>query len=111
MEIFQPKPSVLIVSTVAPWPVSYGNRARVAQTVALYESWGYEISFVLLPADKEWASAIPQEYDELRARFSYVAVVPPSGKLHFPPSGEFHLIDEWWDEQLEYHLRWLLTRK
>ncbi len=106
-----PRRSALVLSTTPPIPRDYGNRNRVYQTLSFLKSLGYGISFILYPFDKDWAESVPDYYKELVAQFDYFAVIPNSRKLHQLAEGEFHEIDEWWDETIAAQLTWLFARK
>ncbi len=72
---------------------------------------GYDISFLLYPFDADWEKSIPNYYRELNQMFEYFSVIPNSRPLHQNARECHHMIDEWWDENLERHVQWLSARK
>jgi glycosyltransferase involved in cell wall biosynthesis len=105
-----PRRSVVILSTTPPIPRDYGNRNRVFQTLSLFRKLNFEISFLLYPLDRDWASGIPSYYQELAGSFDFFSVIPNSRPLHQSARGHHHDIDEWWDENIAQYLGWLFAR-
>ncbi len=103
--------TALVLSTTPPFPRHYGNRNRVRQTLEFLRASGYSISFLLYPFDEEWTRGIPDYYKQLAEQFDYFSVIPNSRALHQQAVGFHHGIDEWWDENIERQLTWLLARK
>jgi glycosyltransferase involved in cell wall biosynthesis len=102
----------LIVSPTPSHPADHGHRNRVRQTTNLLRDAGHEIDFVLYPMDDDWQCAIPPGLARMQAAWGgLVTVVPPSRKLHGPPAGTHHTLDEWWDPALEAQIAFLCRRR
>ena len=103
--------SALVLSTTPPIPREYGNRNRVFQTIEFLRSLGFSVSLLLYPFDEDWESAIPSYYQELTRQFDYFAAIPNRKTLHQRAEHHHHTIDEWWDDTIGDHLKWLFRRK
>ncbi len=103
--------SALVLTPSPHIPREYGNRNRVFQTIGFLKSFGYTVSCLLYPFDEDWERAVPPYYSDLTAEFDYFAVIPNSKQLHQGAAGYHHHIDEWWDDNIGQHLKWLFQRK
>src|SRR2546423_394333 len=101
----------LILSPTASHPQDHGNRNRVFRTTSFLKEVGYDIHFLLYPMERDWENELPESSARMRSAWTSFAIVPPSRALHQLAAGEHHLIDEWWDPQIESHLKWLFARE
>lgn len=100
----------LVLSPSATHPQDYGNRNRIFQTCTYLKEQGYEVHFLLYPYEQEWTSGgVPDSVSDIRKAWDSFNVIPPTRLLHAPPQGSHHRIDEWWDEQIGAHLKWLFA--
>jgi len=103
--------SALVLTPSPHIPREYGNRNRVFQTIGFLKSFGYSVSCLLYPFDEDWERGVPPYYSALTAEFDYFSVIPNSKQLHQGAAGYHHHIDEWWDDNIGQHLKWLFQRK
>jgi len=101
----------LILSPTASHPQDHGNRNRVFHTTSYLKDAGYDIHFILYPMEKDWENELPESSAKMTSAWTSFAIVPPSRPLHQLAAGEHHSIDEWWDPQIESHLKWLFARE
>lgn len=106
-----PPPRSLVLSPAASHPQNYGNRNRVWQVTNFLKESGYTVDFLFYPFEGEWNHTIPPEADDMRRAWDSFWIVPPGRKLHQPAHGEYHQIDEWWDETIGHFLTWLFERR
>ena len=104
-------PRALVLSPAASHPQDYGNRNRVWQVTNFLKNNGYAVDFVLYPYETEWIRTIPAEADDMRRAWDSFWVVPPTIPLHQQARGDYHQIDEWWDEAIGSFLTWLFARR
>jgi glycosyltransferase involved in cell wall biosynthesis len=108
-----PPPRALVLSPSASHPQDYGNRNRVWQLTNFIKGLGYSIDFLLFPVEAEWNEIIPPEAKDMQAAWDSFWIIPPSPghRFHSRARGEYHEIDEWWDESIGNHLKWLFSRR
>lgn len=104
-------PHALVLSPSATHPQDYGNRNRVWQVTSFLKKLGYSVDFVLYPFEAEWNERIPPEADLMRLAWDSFWIVPPGMALHSQAQGDYHHIDEWWDESIGNFLKWLFARR
>lgn len=102
----------LVLSPTPGAPADHGNRNRVRQMTSFLVAEGYVADFVLYPMDGDFNAGIPSGLETMQADCGgLVCVVPPSVRLHRPPAGRHHTIDEWWDPAIDGQLAWLCARR
>jgi hypothetical protein len=101
----------LVLSPSASHPQDYGNRNRVWQITSFLKQSGYAVDFLLYPFEAEWSEGIPAEAEDMRRAWDAFWIVPPSIPLHARAKGDYHQIDEWWDEAIGRFLSWLFARR
>jgi len=108
-----PPPRALVLSPAASHPQDYGNRNRVWQTTHFIKGLGYSVDFILYPVEAEWNECIPPDVKDMQAAWDTFWIVPPSPghRFHSRAQGEYHEIDEWWDEALGNYLKWIFSRR
>jgi glycosyltransferase involved in cell wall biosynthesis len=106
-----PQPRALVLSPSASHPQDFGNRNRVWQVTNFLKTSGYAVDFLLYPVESDWSERVPEEADELRRVWDGFWIVPPSIPLHRLAHGDYHAIDEWWDEAIGHFLIWLFARR
>jgi len=108
-----PPPRALVLSPAASHPQDYGNRNRVWQTTNFIKGLGYSVDLILYPVEAEWNECIPPDVKDMQAAWDTFWIVPPSPghKFHSRAEGEYHEIDEWWDEAIGNYLRWIFSRR
>ena len=99
---------VLVLSPTPTHPQDFGNRKRIHALCSNLRKRGAQIVFVHYPAEAEWRSRIPDKAEQCMARcWDGFYTVPVTRDLHPDPCGEYHTIDEWWDEAIGEFLTWL----
>ncbi|SEG20046.1 glycosyltransferase [Jhaorihella thermophila] len=102
---------VLVVSPTPTHPQDYGNRKRIFRICRMLQDAGARIHFVHYASEAEWRRKLPiHAQAAMQKTWDAYYLVAPGRDLHCAPEGTHHLIDEWWDPQLEKTLQWLAER-
>lgn len=96
-------PRALVLSPFATVPADAGQRRRVAQITTLLRDRGFDITFLLYAFEDGWKTQINESWlAELRASWGEVIAWRAFSKVGVAPeTGSTHVLDEWWDPQLE----------
>ncbi len=105
--------AALVISPFASLPRDAGHRRRVYQMTRLLADAGYQLTFVLLAFEDEWAWGHDIAVaDGMRRQWDELIVVHAGPQVGRPPAdGERHGLDEWWDAALEATLGNLLSKR
>lgn len=108
-----PPPRALVLSPSPSHPQDYGNRNRVWQITSFLKQLGYSIDFLLYPVEAEWNEIIPPQTKDMQSAWDSFWIIPPStgNRFHCPAQGEYHEADEWWDDAIGNHLKWLFAHR
>ena len=99
---------VLVLSPTPTHPQDFGNRKRIHALCSNLRKRGAQIVFVHYPAEAEWRSRNPEQAQTSMARaWDSFYTVPVTRDLHPDAVGDYHTIDEWWDEAIGDFLTWL----
>lgn len=96
----------LVISPFASHPADAGHRRRVLQTTRLLRDNGYEITFVLFAFELPWYWRFDEKnFHKMCEEWGNVQIYPAPKNVGTPPiNGEFHELDEWWDEGFGHYL-------
>ncbi|HEY4114611.1 MAG TPA: glycosyltransferase [Rhizomicrobium sp.] len=98
---------ILVLSPTPSHPQDFGNRKRIFQVCNRITADGGRISFAHYPAEADWRTASPWSAERaMAAAWDQYFTIPPTRHLHTAPHGEYHQIDEWWDDSIGHFLRW-----
>ncbi|WP_374674443.1 glycosyltransferase [Ideonella sp.] len=101
---------ILVLSPTPTAPVDQGNRKRIYAVCRELQRRGARVHFVYYPQEW-WFEFLPDDLvREMAAQWDSFHLVPPSRHTYTQPAGEDYLIDEWWDDAIGEHLRWLFKR-
>lgn len=101
---------ILVLSPTPTSPTDQGNRKRIYAVCRELQRRGARIHFVYYPQEW-WFDFLPDDLvRDMAAQWDSFHLVPPSRHTYTPPAGEDYLIDEWWDDAIGEHLRWLFKR-
>ncbi|MEE3239398.1 MAG: glycosyltransferase [Pseudomonadota bacterium] len=98
----------LVVSPTPTWPLNYGNRKRIFSVCNQLKQRRFEVHFVHFACEMDWHNYVPIESRQrMNQQWDIVDhVLQSNPAVHqWPQFGEDHLIDEWWDEALQNHLK------
>jgi len=98
--------NVLAVSPTPTHRTVRGNRQRIFQVLKRLQDMGGVIHFLYMP--REWDCKLdPVEMQMMKDQWDYVHLIAPNGFPPDAPSGEYHHIDEWYDEGIGHYANWL----
>ncbi|MBV8978796.1 MAG: glycosyltransferase [Alphaproteobacteria bacterium] len=105
-----PGARVAVLSPTPTHPQDFGNRKRISRICQRYVDEGARLTFIHYPAEMEWREQLPYRAEKaMDAAWTHHFTVAPSRYLHVDPVGDYHAIDEWWDDAIGNFLSWLFS--
>jgi hypothetical protein len=101
---------VAVLSPTPTHPQDFGNRKRIFNICSRYAREGARLTYIHYPAELEWREQIPfRAQRAMSDTWHQHFTIPPTRLLHVDPAGNYHSIDEWWDESIGQFLTWLFA--
>ena len=103
---------VLVFSPTPTFPQDYGNRKRIHSVCSWLKEQGAEIHFAYYPFESDWRlDPSFQEQKAMGEQWDNFDIIPSSrDRIQSEAHGDFHQIDEWWDENIGSYIKWKTTQ-
>lgn len=102
---------ILVLSPTPTYPTDQGNRKRIYAVCRELQRRGARVHFLYYPQEW-WFEFLPDDLvREMARQWDSFHLVPPTRATYTQPEGADYHIDEWWDDAIGDHLKWLFKRQ